>query len=370
LESFTAALTRAPSVRVALVVSDLDLSAVRSGSAVIAGVTFVRAGNNAESVLDRLLPGSGFLVDRLDAFAHPGETAVAWSDANGWASSARSGDSAKRRIGQVLTALRLITGTTAHGLVMAYGSPDPVVPFSPTVTRLPHAGSLRMIYRDTALGTPTDEDLERLLRGDLRRVFALDERESDLAFALARFNRAATDHSLTLIDRIVELSIALEAALGGPDRSDVSLRLRTRAAALLASAEDQAESIYDAVKILYDLRSRVVHGDPAIVRELTRTVGRVQTRVRSRWEGEQLQLVYDRFSDIVRRAIAARIALGSGGGPWPWSGRAPDVDRFLSAPASRSLMKRRVTNYWAARHLQGATRPATPAVGLLGRRTP
>ena len=56
------------------------------------------------------------------------------------------------------------------------------------------------------------------------------------------------------------LTTALEATLSGTDKMDVVFRIRSRAAALLATSTDRASVIFDDVGVLYDLRSKLIHG--------------------------------------------------------------------------------------------------------------
>lgn len=61
-------------------------------------------------------------------------------------------------------------------------------------------------------------------------------------------------------ENVVDLTTALEASLSGTDRTDIGLRVCTRAAALLATENDNPSVIFGDLKILYDLRSNLVHG--------------------------------------------------------------------------------------------------------------
>ncbi len=367
-------LEKPPSIRVAHVVSDIDLSAAPKnarGQAElnVGDVRLVDVGNNSERELDRLVPGSGFLVDRLDAFAFPGETAVVSCDAVGWETASDLAAVADARIHRFLTALRVVTGTSAHSLVVAWGHPSVVSPMSCTVQPMRHAGAMRILYRPAALDRHLASRLSRLANGDLARVLTRGKTDTDLQFAIARLNRASTDHTLGALDRLLELSIGLEAALSGPGRSDVGLRLRMRSAAFLATNDDPPGVLEAAVKTLYDLRSAIVHGDPRAVPELLKSFPKVRTAVRSELEGEQMRVVFDRFSDLLRRAIAVRIALGSGIDPsWPWEGGASALDIHLVTGNYLTLMRRQSNAYWVRRGLASAIRPAPPPSGLIGAR--
>lgn len=62
--------------------------------------------------------------------------------------------------------------------------------------------------------------------------------------------------------RLVDLATALEAALLGAERETegLTLRLRSRTSALLATDDDPARGLFDDVGLLYGLRSKLVHG--------------------------------------------------------------------------------------------------------------
>jgi len=63
-------------------------------------------------------------------------------------------------------------------------------------------------------------------------------------------------------EQLVDLATALEAALIGAERETegLTLRLRSRVAALLATDDDPARALFDDVNHLYGLRSKLVHG--------------------------------------------------------------------------------------------------------------
>jgi hypothetical protein len=360
------------SVRVAAVVSDLDVSALPMAHRAVRecrvfGARVLEVGNQSERYLELEIPGAGYLVDRSDAFAFPGPTALVVVDEEGWASRQSSASWALWRLSTLLTAIRLVTGSTAHMLVVAEGSPSHVSPLGRQLRRQPHAGMMRIGYRHARLTPEFLVAVDRLLRGDLGLLLRADAASSDLLVALGRFNRVMGNHEEPLLDRLMDVSIGLEAALGGPDRADLALRLRTRAALLLGVDEDSPDALYDDVKVLYDLRSKVVHGDPAAIDRLLKILPRVRTRRTSRLQGEQLQLVLDRYCDVLRRAIAARIALGMGKQPlWPVQETPPDVDRSLVAFGGPEKWRRVVHRYWERRHLAQVVLPSPVLAGLIG----
>ncbi|MBC3844656.1 hypothetical protein GXW82_44130 [Streptacidiphilus sp. 4-A2] len=78
--------------------------------------------------------------------------------------------------------------------------------------------------------------------------------------AVHRYNRAHEDGND--FERIIDLATALEAVLTGNDRdhNEITERLKSRAAALLATDTDTGAAILNDIAKLYDLRSRLVHG--------------------------------------------------------------------------------------------------------------
>lgn len=87
------------------------------------------------------------------------------------------------------------------------------------------------------------------LDGSLRR---------SVEVALDRLNLARRRHSPG--NQAIDLGICLEALLGDENTQELSYRLRLRAALLLGKTLTERQHIRRAVRDLYDLRSKVVHG--------------------------------------------------------------------------------------------------------------
>ena len=143
-------------------------------------------------------------------------------------------------------------------------------------------------------------------------------------------------------DTLVDLAVGLEAALiGGADHEEIGLRLRSRAAALLATPTDTAPRIYEDVKRIYNLRSLVVHGSNPPAERLEAQAFQVSVAERSHRKGEKWALVIDRSRDLLRRAILARGFL-TDAGAWPTTGRKAerfDVDALLIDAAARDELR-------------------------------
>ena len=159
------------------------------------------------------------------------------------------------------------------------------------------------------LGRVTSPDFEVLCSRMDEWLGDDDLKTNPLRLAIGRLNRLMDGPSTVFADAVIDLSIGLEATLSGSDTSDVSLRLRTRAADLLAATDDPGNVIYDDVKALYGLRSGIVHGSVLKPSKLTRLIGSVSSAERACNPGEQVALVLDRWRDLLRRAILARARL-------------------------------------------------------------
>lgn len=150
------------------------------------------------------------------------------------------------------------------------------------------------------------------------------------------------------LEHLVDLATALEATLasGDKDNAGLTLRLRNRAAALLATTNDPGPTIFADVGRLYGLRSTLVHGGQSKEAAFWRTIEQVSTvpaqESRARLRGVDLDRAVDRMRDLVRRAILARVCLAGGSDPlWPFSGEV-SVDALLTDDAVREKWR----TYW------------------------
>ena len=126
-----------------------------------------------------------------------------------------------------------------------------------------------------------------------------------------------------LLDAFVDLATTMEAIFvsGGSGNEDVGLRLRTRAAALLATRDDSGRKIFDDIRRLYNIRSKLVHGGSLAMKDLDKDLRTLVPNYSGVASTIALSFAVDRFRDLARRAILARLALASGASPlWPWVG--------------------------------------------------
>jgi hypothetical protein len=183
-----------------------------------------------------------------------------------------------------------------------------------------------------------------------------------LTIAVQRFNRSFGEEHWQ--ERLVDLAVALEAALGQEDSpGEIQLRLQTRAAALLADGADDASRIFDDLAVMYDLRSRVVHGSSQSTEKLRRRIEKVPATALGRMPGIKTELLIDRCRDLVRRAILARLFLSQGPeAAWPLSG-SRNLDRRLADDSERIRLRRLWRNGLKGIGLARAASPAeTPEV--------
>jgi hypothetical protein len=186
--------------------------------------------------------------------------------------------------------------------------------------------------------------------------------------ALGRFTRSHSSDSQ--YEHLVDLATALEAALIGSDKQTdgLTLRLRTRAAALLATPDDPAAALFDDVGHLYGLRSKLVHGGQIKERDLDKVIQRISTiPADAAGHGPWVALGHtvDRMRDLVRRAILARLCLAAEPDPlWPFA-RDASVDAALADDAQRLKWRERWHQRLTELGAQAAADRPRPAVDFI-----
>ena len=186
--------------------------------------------------------------------------------------------------------------------------------------------------------------------------------------ALRRYNRAheAGDD----FERIVDLATALEAVLTGDDKGEgLSLRLRSRAAALLATPMDSGTVIYNDITKLYDLRSRLIHGGSMSEKDFRKLIMGISTVPDDAMFGVALAFAVDRMRDLVRRSFLARLCLASGTTPlWPF-GQSTPVDAALADDTTRTHWRNHWHDQLTTLGAATAADPATPGTDPITRRS-
>jgi hypothetical protein len=268
-------------------------------------------------------------------------------------------------IDQFLLSLRLLTSTTAQSLFELRGTDGLLTRMHPELREYPHEGMPGSVRR-TAMLKPDDvAGLEAISK----LVAELEvKREGMVAtpfdVALSKFQGSYSEERE--FARLIELATALEATLAGEGESaGLTLRLRNRAAALLACEGDPASAIFGDVGALYGIRSTLVHGGQLKLKDLTKVVSRISTveidegGLNRRSFGH----VLDRMRDLVRRAILARFCLAvADGEPWPISGGERSVDAQLADDAIRQRWRELWRAYLSERGAGVAAEPAPAAV--------
>jgi hypothetical protein len=295
--------------------------------------------------IDRLIPGAGATLEAETSFGpFTFQFAILVTLASapvgdpihpGYYMAARE---ASNRLATALAAIRLATAATTDTVVEVVGPPGYVRLRRPRAVRHDYnqARLIQRIGRVTLPLAPAIGKLKEQLVG-----WGGDDTEPHIVgVALARYDRSFLERPW--FDLVVDIGVGLEAALlGGGDHEEISLRLRSRAATLLATSDDSPAQIYEDVKRLYNLRSDIVHGSNLTQKEIEKELHRISTTNRTGEAGVKGALALDRGRDILRRAILAR-ALLIQDGRWPAGkqGKAVDLDGALIEPAAQEDWRR------------------------------
>ena len=378
IDALIETIQRTPRSSVLRIISDVDVEhdpvpegyQDRLGETLeIGGVRVVRVENRPEPFIERELPSAGYEVDRLDVVVHPGPASLIVATVEASADYEARVAEARRRLDRLVAAIRLANAATVRPVIDIAGNSGPLPTVGPAIIPLPN-WDFRFVHRPVTLGANDVGGYEALI--GLMAGWGDAPQWVPVRVALGRLARTLDERSPTLVDQIIDLSIGLEAALAGTDRAEIGLRLRSRAAAILAGPDDPAEAIYRDVKIAYDLRSTFVHGGTLPAKTIDKVIRRVSGAASTDWRAEQYLLAIDRWRDILRRAILARIALTTAGTPWIGGPASRlDVDELLLRDAARDAWREHVQEFWVGHGLAGAPRPATTArLTIGGRSTP
>ncbi|MEU5761291.1 hypothetical protein [Nocardia sp. NPDC047648] len=203
--------------------------------------------------------------------------------------------------------------------------------------------TVRRTARLTGTEGPMLEALSRLVDSAFDKTSG-DEFWSSFRQALRNFTEL--DHTARYTEQLVQLATALEGVMiGAKEGEGLTLRLCSRVAALLASNDDLAQTLFEDLKQLYNLRSVIVHGGEMTMKEFRRTLNAISTVPASTGKDDDLDRIgyaVDRLRDIVRRAILARICLATGDpSPWPFRDekRTVKVDIELSDDGVRAAWR-------------------------------
>lgn len=347
--------------RIVTLVTDVNADAV--AGAKVRGVRIETDAQQLELAVSPLMPEAVWALERRMLVSSPARTsALLVSDESSrdlWEVT----DELRHRVHSLVTALRLLTAGTVHEVVDWRGQPGMVHVAGPEVFN--YTWDEGSYWRRPVTLTGADLPALGKLAAIVDRIDTPSGKAknvSPLVVAIGRFNRSL--RPALWQDKVVDLAVALEAALVS-EKVENTLRLRTRAARLLAVPDDPAEAIFDDVGDLYAMRSMVVHGEPVPAAEwhaLFKARGLTQL-----WDIEKQGVVLDRWRDLVRRAILARILLSdvtSASERWPLIGSF-GVDRALVSDAQRKSWRQAIRH--RARVLGGDRlwRPASPLIDCL-----
>lgn len=300
------------------------------------------------------------------AFDHPVSIVVARSNSGIDRDPFSTLEALSRRVDRFLLLCRLVTGTSGRAVWSVGGATDRVSEIHPLGRAIASANSgPQMIKRVGVLS-------DALVPGFSALAKAIDDAEvtrekrmfASFDFALARFTRSYA--SSDLADSLVDLATSMEGILLGGDagNEDVGLRLRSRAATLLATENDPAPTIYRDVSDLYSIRSKLVHGSTLEIKELMRLLRRVVPGHDDQFGAESFAFAVDRLRDLVRRAILARLALAADHeARWTFEGTT-SVDAQLSDDSTRQMWRSVWREKMNTYGLDSACEPAPKAQGL------
>lgn len=237
------------------------------------------------------------------------------------------------RINRFMLLLRLLYSGTVESFWEVRGEAGLVRSYDPDLTLL-RSGGRSLIRRTTRLAAADSRPVAGL-SGLLENLGTERTEMVVTSFDMAVMKFSESYLGTPWFDQLVDLSTALEAVLSGQDKQDVVLRLRTRAAALLAAPNDPAGAVFKDVGKLYELRSTLVHGGSLTLKAALKAIRRLSTYREGSQPAVEVALGVDRLRDLVRRAILARIALATKPEAlWPIRGDTP-VDAILSDDAER-----------------------------------
>jgi hypothetical protein len=268
-----------------------------------------------------------------------------------------------------LLLVRLLTAGTVQSYYEVSGTTSVVSRMGPIVGTF-RKGLLDSLVRRTVRLAGDEADAFEAL-GKL--IDAADVKRAGMAatsfdVALGKFHGSHNPDNP--FEHLVDLATALEAILAGgeSDSEGLTLRLRSRVAALLATEDDPAKSLFEDVGLLYGLRSTLVHGGQIKQTKLRGIIGRISTIPAEEAEkrfGIATARAVDRMRDLVRRSILARLCLASEPDAlWPLGGGTP-VDAILADDSARAVWRGRWRDRMAQLGVEAAAGPPRAAADFL-----
>jgi hypothetical protein len=266
---------------------------------------------------------------------------------------------ARLTVDRFLLAIRLLYGVTSGGIYEVTGEDTAVCRYDADLTILDHERSptaVRPAVISSGHAQPISALLEMYDRAEHRTP---KEVVHPLEMAVLKFTGSFSANGW--FENIVDLTTALEATLSGTDRTDIGLRVSSRAAALLSTELDGPTTIFKDLKRIYDLRSQLVHGAPILTKEMDNITTSLSVARASGTPRMRVDLLVDRLRDLVRRSILARLVL-SDQGTWPLRAKKPlQVDALFADPLTAEEWR---DSWHAALVTMGAGKSIHPPVPL------
>lgn len=319
------------------------------------------------AVISKLIPDAGSAFEDDPPFAYDPPTSIVVVQETSNEASASVASALGRRIERFLLLTRLIHGATAQSHWQITGPNSLISEGSIHGTGFIERGFAFQVVQRVAAISPDDAKGYSALDNLLNNAAVAREKMFTTSFdmALNRFTRTYT--SGDLLDAFVDFATTMEATLvsGGNNNEDVGLCLRMRAAALLATIDDPGRKIFDDVRSLHNIRSKLVHGGSLTRKELNTELNRLVPNYNGVASAVALAFAVDRFRDLARRAILARLALASGENPlWPWVGDT-SVDAELADDEARQNWRTSWISQLSALGLSASIGMAKPPVDVL-----
>jgi hypothetical protein len=264
---------------------------------------------------------------------------------------------AQREISRLLLALHLLYGATTASIYQVTGETTSISRHPAYLDVLPHHET-PLTVRPAVVSRATIQPVERLLAlYDSTEHRRPKEVIHGLQMAFTKFTDSFSPRPW--FEKVVDLTTALEAALSGKDKADVTLRICTRAAHLLAAGTDAPQTIYAEVKALYDMRSSLVHGSVITDRDLRKWLTATSAVPDDASRGMSIELAVDRLRDLVRRSILLRLLLSSDG-RWTLRDDPPPIDQLLTDAGTAREWRQAWHQGAADLGAPEAAQPATP----------
>jgi Apea-like HEPN len=105
-----------------------------------------------------------------------------------------------------------------------------------------------------------EDEVRELLGGSREHEARVLKAEPHIMIAADLFEKALEDPSIAPELRLVLLMMALESLFSADDKSELAFRMSLRIAVLNGSSDTHRKEMFETLKDLYDLRSRLVHG--------------------------------------------------------------------------------------------------------------